>query len=134
MNITAAPGKIEGKVLFLDQVEVPVADVAAKTVAGVTVLIARGTVGVDFSGPLPEWAAPDRVAAIVAPAFSKPFRAALGEARISAVELPKADLDEAFKTFPDLDTSARVTRNDDGTGKLKLIAGSLSKSYVFPWE
>jgi 3-isopropylmalate/(R)-2-methylmalate dehydratase small subunit len=31
-------------------------------------------------------------------------------------------------------TTCRITLNEDGTAKVKLIAGSLSKSYVFPLD
>ena len=33
--------------------------------------------------------------------------------------------------YADKDTECKVVLNDDGTAKVKLIAGSLSKSYQF---
>ena len=35
------------------------------------------------------------------------------------------------KTFADKETECKIVINDDGTAKVKLIAGSLSKSYPF---
>ena len=36
-----------------------------------------------------------------------------------------------FRTFANKDTDSVITMNDDGTAKVKLISGSLSKSYIF---
>ena len=39
-----------------------------------------------------------------------------------------------FRTFADKDTECKIVINDDDTAKVKLIAGSLSKSYPFKLE
>ena len=48
-----------------------------------------------------------------------------------AVELPEKDIDDMFRSFADKDTECSVSFNEDGTAKVKLISGSLSKSYHF---
>ena len=48
-----------------------------------------------------------------------------------AIEMDKKSIEDMFKTFSDKDTECKVVFNDDGTAKVKLIAGSLSKSYPF---
>jgi 3-isopropylmalate/(R)-2-methylmalate dehydratase small subunit len=48
-----------------------------------------------------------------------------------AIELNKKDIEDMFHTFADKDTECNIVMNDDGTAKVKLISGSLSKSYHF---
>ena len=48
-----------------------------------------------------------------------------------ALESDRKSVDDMFRTFADKDTECKVVINDDGTAKIKLIAGSLSKSYPF---
>ena len=50
---------------------------------------------------------------------------------ILAIELDKKSMADMFHTFADKDTECKVKLNGDGTAKVKLIAGSLSKSYQF---
>lgn len=50
---------------------------------------------------------------------------------LMAVEMDKKSIADMFHTFADKDTECKVVINDDGTAKVKLIAGSLSKSYPF---
>jgi 3-isopropylmalate/(R)-2-methylmalate dehydratase small subunit len=48
-----------------------------------------------------------------------------------AVEMDKKSIDDMFHTFADKDSECKIVQNEDGTAKVKLIAGSLSKSYPF---
>ena len=48
-----------------------------------------------------------------------------------AIEMDRKSIEDMFKTFADKDTECKIVFNDDGTAKVKLIAGSLSKSYPF---
>ena len=50
---------------------------------------------------------------------------------ILAIELDKKSMADMFHTFADKDAECKVKLNEDGTAKVKLIAGSLSKSYQF---
>ena len=51
-----------------------------------------------------------------------------------AIEMDKKSIDDMFRTFSEKDTECKIVINDDGTAKVKLIAGSLSKSYPFTLE
>ena len=51
-----------------------------------------------------------------------------------AIEMDKKSIEDMFRTFEDKDTECKIVINDDGTQKVKLIAGSLSKSYPFKLE
>ena len=49
-----------------------------------------------------------------------------------AIEMDKKSIEDMFRTFADKDTECKVVFNEEeGTAKVKLIAGSLSKSYPF---
>ena len=48
-----------------------------------------------------------------------------------AIEIDRKSIDDMFRTFADKDTECKIVLNDDETAKVKLIAGSLSKSYQF---
>ena len=50
---------------------------------------------------------------------------------ILAIELDKKSMADMFHTFADKDTECKVVIKEDGIAKVKLIAGSLSKSYEF---
>ena len=51
-----------------------------------------------------------------------------------AVEMDRKSVDDMFRTFASKDTECQIKQGDDGTWKVKLIAGSLSKSYPFKLE
>ena len=68
---------------------------------------------------------------VVAPSFAKKFRQDMFANGILAIELDKKSMADMFHTFADKDTECKVKLNEDGTAKVKLIAGSLSKSYQF---
>lgn len=68
---------------------------------------------------------------IVAPTFAKPFRQDMAASSIFGVEIDRKSLADMFRTFASKDTECKIVINDDGTAKVKLIAGSLSKSYPF---
>ncbi len=68
---------------------------------------------------------------VVAPTFAKPFRQDMSASGIFGVEIDRKSLADMFRTFASKDTECKIVINDDGTAKVKLIAGSLSKSYPF---
>ena len=59
------------------------------------------------------------------------FRQNMYNCGLLAIELDKKSIEEIFRTFANKDTDCKIVINDDGTYKVKLIAGSLSKSYPF---
>jgi 3-isopropylmalate/(R)-2-methylmalate dehydratase small subunit len=68
---------------------------------------------------------------VVAPTFAKPFKQDMAANNIMAIEIDRKSLADMFRTFASKDTECKIVINDDGTAKVKLIAGSLSKSYPF---
>lgn len=68
---------------------------------------------------------------VVATNFARIFRQNMFNIGLLAVEIDKKSIADMFKTFSDKDTECKIVINDDGTAKVKLIAGSLSKSYPF---
>lgn len=68
---------------------------------------------------------------VVAPNFARIFRQNMFNNGLMAIEIDKKSIADMFHTFADKDTECKIVINDDGTAKVKLIAGSLSKSYPF---
>jgi len=68
---------------------------------------------------------------VVAPTFAKAFRQDMFSCGLMAIEIDRKSLADMFRTFANKDTECKIVINDDGTAKVKLIAGSLSKSYPF---
>ena len=68
---------------------------------------------------------------VISQNFSRTFRQSMFACGVAALEIDRKSLDDMFHTFADKDTECKVIINDDGTTKIKLIAGSLSKSYPF---
>ncbi len=68
---------------------------------------------------------------VVAPTYAKPFRQDMFACNLMGIEIDRKSLADMFKTFASKDTECKIVINDDGTAKVKLIAGSLSKSYPF---
>ena len=68
---------------------------------------------------------------VVATNFARIFRQNMYNCGMLAIEMDRKSIEDMFKTFADKDTECKIVFNDDGTAKVKLIAGSLSKSYPF---
>ena len=68
---------------------------------------------------------------VVAPNFARIFRQNMYNCGMLAIELSERDVEDIFHTFADKDTECAIIINDDDTAKVKLISGSLSKSYIF---
>lgn len=101
-------------------------------VAGKKVIITRENFGCGADREKAPWALEvNGINTVVAPTFSKAFRPHLFANNIMGIEIDRKSLADMFKTFADKDTECKVVLNEDGTAKVKLIAGSLSKSYQF---
>ena len=72
--------------------------------------------------------------AVIAPNFARIFRQNMYNCGLLALEMPKREIDDMFRTFADKECECKIEPKDDGTWKVKLIAGSLSKSYPFKLE
>ena len=68
---------------------------------------------------------------VVAQNFAPAFKQDMQKYALFAVELDRKSLDDIFRTFSGKDTECKIVISDEGGAKVKLIAGSLSKSYPF---
>ena len=101
-------------------------------ISGKKVIITRENFGCGSSREHAPWALEaNGIYTVVAPNFARIFRQNMFNCGLMAIETDKKSIEDMFKTFADKDTECKVVLNDDGTAKVKLIAGSLSKSYPF---
>ena len=105
---------------------------SASDIAGKKVIITRENFGCGSEREHASWALEaNAINTVVAPTFAKAFRKDMFANNLMAIEIDRKSLADMFRTFSDKDTECKVVLNDDGTAKVKLIAGSLSKSYQF---
>ena len=71
---------------------------------------------------------------VIAPNFARIFRQNMYNCGLLALDMPKKTIDDMFKNFGNKETEAKIEQKEDGTWKVKLIAGSLSISYPFKLE
>ena len=101
-------------------------------VAGKKVIITRENFGCGSSREHAPWALEvNGIYVVVATNFARIFRQNMYNCGMMAIEMDKKSIEDMFRTFADKDTECKVILNEDGTAKVKLIAGSLSKSYQF---
>ncbi|MCR4735593.1 MAG: 3-isopropylmalate dehydratase small subunit [Treponema sp.] len=101
-------------------------------VAGKKVIITRENFGCGSSREHAPWALEvNGIYTVVAPNFARIFRQNMFNNGLMAIEIDRKSIADMFRTFADKETECKVVINDDGTAKVKLIAGSLSKSYQF---
>lgn len=101
-------------------------------IAGAKVIIAKENFGCGSSREHAPWALEvNGIYTVIAPNFARIFRQNMFNNGLMAIEVDKKSVSDMFRTFADKDTECKIVINDDGTAKVKLIAGSLSKSYPF---
>lgn len=149
-----------GKVLFLDKSDISISDILpakclAETdkhaykqflfedlnladfdpktdIAGKRLIITRDGFGCGNNCEQTAWAfEANGIYAIVATNFAKSFRQSMLQNNLLTIELEHKLIDDIFRTFGDKETDGSIILNEDGTAKVKLISGSLSKSYHF---
>ena len=108
---------------------------AKRDVPGKKVIITRENFGCGSSREHAPWALEvNGIYAVIAPNFARIFRQNMYNCGMLAIEMDKKSIEDMFRTFADKDTECKIVINDDDTAKVKLIAGSLSKSYPFKLE
>ncbi len=106
-----------------------------RDVPGKKVIITRENFGCGSSREHAPWALEvNGIYVVVAVNFARIFRQNMYNCGMLAVEMDRKSVDDMFRTFAEKDTECKIVINDDGTAKVKLIAGSLSKSYPFKLE
>lgn len=104
-------------------------------VPGKKVIITRENFGCGSSREHAPWALEvNGIYVVVAVNFARIFRQNMYNCGLLAVEMDRKSVDDMFRTFASKDTECQIKQSDDGTWKVKLIAGSLSKSYPFKLE
>lgn len=105
---------------------------AKNDIAGKRVIITRENFGCGSSREHAPWALEvNDIYVVVAENFARIFRQNMFNCGLLAIDMDKKSIDDMFRTFADKDTECKIVFKEDGTAKVKLIAGSLSKSYPF---
>lgn len=108
---------------------------SSRDIAGKKIIITRENFGCGSFREHASWALEvNGIYVVVAPNFSKAFRQDMNASGLCAIEMDKKSIEDMFRTFAEKDAECKVVINDDETAKVKLIAGSLSKSYPFKFE
>ena len=101
-------------------------------ILGKKVIITRENFGCGSSREHAPWALEvNGIYVVVATNFARIFRQNMYNCGMLAIEMEKKSIEDMFAKFADKDTECKIVINDDGTAKVKLIAGSLSVSYQF---
>lgn len=101
-------------------------------IQGKKVIITKENFGCGSSREHAPWALEvNGIHTVIAENFARIFRQNMFNCGMLAIELDKKSILDIFKTFYGKDCECKVVINDDGSAKVKLIAGSLSKSYPF---
>lgn len=101
-------------------------------ILGKKVIITRENFGCGSSREHAPWALEvNGIYVVVANNFARIFRQNMYNCGMLAIEMDKKSIEDMFVKFADKDTECKIVINDDGTAKVKLIAGSLSVSYPF---
>ena len=104
-------------------------------IPGKSIIITRENFGCGSSREHAPWALEvNGIYVVVATNFARIFRQNMYNCGMLAIEMDKKSIEDMFKTFGDKETECKIVINDDDTAKVKLIAGSLSKSYPFKLE
>ena len=124
--------KINGSAAFYDKSAVTADEIVARGYTGGKIIIGRD----DFGGgekadEAVKMLKSNGVLRVVVSGANAAFREAAENEQLAIVQLDKKSIEDIFRTFADKDSEAAVITNDDGTRKVKLISGSLSKSYQF---
>lgn len=101
-------------------------------IAGKRIVISRENFGCGDECEQASWAfEANGIYAVVAINFQKTFRQTMFQNNLLTIELDRKSIDDIFHTFGDKEVDGSIILNEDGTAKVKLISGSLSKSYHF---
>ena len=101
-------------------------------IIGKKVIITRENFGCGSSREHAPWALEvNDIFTVIAPNFARIFRQNMYNCGMMAIDMAAENVDDMFRTFAGKDTECKIVMNEDGSAKVKLIAGSLSKSYEF---
>ena len=118
-----------GNVLYLENGDINSIDIPS---TNGKVIISKGTFGTGSDNENgPKFLCDKGINTVIAASFDKSFKDKTTENNVLAIDIDKKSMADIFKTFGDKESEAKIILNEDGTAKVKLYAGSLSKSYPF---
>jgi 3-isopropylmalate/(R)-2-methylmalate dehydratase small subunit len=124
--------KINGTAAFYDKPAVTAEEIFARGYTGGKIIFGKDDFGGgDKAEETVKMLKNNGVLRVVVSGANAAFRDAAEKEQLAVVTLDKKSIEDIFRTFADKDSEAAVITNDDGTRKVKLISGSLSKSYQF---
>ena len=124
--------KVGGKVAFIDKSDVTTDELIPANYIAEQVIISRDNFGCGETADEAIVSLKNQgICAIVLSNIADEFDVAAKKGNMIIVNLDKKSIEDMFHTFGDKDTEASIIYNDDNTAKVKLISGSLSKSYLF---
>ncbi|MCR4712927.1 MAG: hypothetical protein K5751_00945 [Treponemataceae bacterium] len=124
--------KINGTAAFYDKPAVTAEEIFARGYTGGKIIFGKDDFGGgDKAEETVKMLKNNGVLRVVVSGANATFRDAAEKEQLAVVTLDKKSIEDIFRTFADKDSEAAVITNDDGTRKVKLISGSLSKSYQF---
>ena len=124
--------KINGKAAFYDQSAITAQAIIEKGYTGGKIIFGRDDFGGgDNADEAVKMLKNNGVLSVVVSGANSSFRTSAENEKLNVISLDKKSVEDIFRTFADKDSEAAVITNDDGTKKVKLISGSLSKSYQF---
>jgi len=124
--------KINGTAAFYDKPAVTAEEIFARGYTGGKIIFGKDDFGCgDKAEETVKMLKNNGVLRIVVMSADAGFHDAAEKENIPVIALDKKSIEDIFRTFADKDSEAAVITNDDGTRKVKLISGSLSKSYQF---
>lgn len=124
--------KFGGKAAFIDKSNVTTDELIPANYIAEQVIIARDNFGCgETADEAVESLKNQGICAVVLSSITCEFDTAAKNGNLAIVNLDTKSIEDMFHTFADKDTDASIIHNDDGTAKVKLISGSLSKSYQF---
>ena len=71
---------------------------------------------------------------IIVSTMNPEFKKAVKNGGLLVVDVDKKTIEDIFRTFSQKDAECYIVMTDEGTSKIKLMSGSLSKSYIFNLE
>lgn len=124
--------KINGTAAFYDKSAVTADEILARGYTGGKIIFGKDDFGCgDNAEETVKMLKNNGVLRVVVMSAASTFIDAAEKETIPVITLDKKSIEDIFRTFADKDSEAAVITNDDGTRKVKLISGSLSKSYQF---
>ena len=124
--------KINGNAAFYNQQAVTADEIIARGYTGGKIIFGKDDFGAgEKADEAVKMLKNNGVLSVVVSGANEAFASAAENEKLSVISLDKRSIEDIFRTFADKDSEAAVITNDDGTKKVKLISGSLSKSYQF---